>query len=446
VTDLVSYEGTLAATGCFITAGGPADGPGTVPARSVARWDGVAWEGLDDDSAGVLGPWLEPGVCGDEGLSAVWDVSYQRLASTGDTLLVGGSFPGAGGVLSQSIIGYADDTWIAQGTDGLGIGGAIDRVAAAGEDCDEVYATGTFTHAGGVSTSARLLHFTGDGWQPVDDDIPADAWCPGLAASADGDVAVGCMAFPADGGDAVGRIYRKVGDRLDPVDAELPPIQDLTYDTDGRLWVVGGGATGFLAQLDGETLTTIEADFDGPVTRVDVGEEDDVIVGGSFSRVGDVAASRIARWDGTSWEALGEGAPGMVAALARDATHVYVSSYDEGGGAWMLGAWDGARWTELATPEAGLTPPSYFNFDRIQPIDDALLLVGSAELDEGEGRGALVYQDGAFTPLGGAVRGMNVSDIQISPDAIWFAGSIAEVGAGPTLAPSVGVARYVVGR
>lgn len=442
VTDLAVHEGALHATGCFAGVGGPADSPDTVDARTLVRLDGESWTPLDDGSAGVLSPWFEPAVCGDEGLTAIWDVSQQRLGSAGDTLFLGGSFPGAGGVSSQSIVAYANDAWVAQGSDGLGLNGTVERLAASGTGCD-IYALGMFTHAGGVPTSASLLHFAEERWEPVADTIPADAWCPALAASDDGDVAVGCIEFPPKG-DAVGRVYRKVGAALEPVAAELGPIHALTYDRDGRLWIVGGAMTGYLARLDGDTLTVIEDDFDAPVSRVDVQGDDDVVVGGSFTSVDGVDAVRIARWDGTGWSALGEGVPGMVVALARDATNLYVSTYDEGNGAFLLGAYDGTGWTELATAAAGLTPQTYFNFNDIQPLDGALLLVGSAELDDGDARGALVYRDGAFAPLGGAVRGITVSDLLVTDDSVWFAGAIAEVGAGPTLAPSIGVARYVV--
>jgi hypothetical protein len=445
VTDLLAHDGAVDATGCFNGAGGTEDSPDTVSARSVARWDGVDWTALDDGSQGVLAPWFEPLACGDEALTAVWDVSNQRLATSGDTLFLGGSFPGAGGVLSQSVIGYTDGAWVPQGPSGLGLGGATERLAAAGGEGCDVYAMGLFTHAGGVATSADLLHFTGDAWDPIEGDIPADAWCPALAASGEGEVAVGCMEYPSGGGDSIGRVYRVAGDVLEPLEADLGPIFWLSYDADGRLWIAGGSTTGYVARLDGDTVTMVEDQFDGVVTRVDVRGDDDVLVGGSFTHVHGVEASRIASWDGATWTALGEGAPGMVTALARDATHVYASTYDEGAGVWLLGAWDGTEWAELATSGSGVTPQSYFNLNDIQPLDGAVLVAGAVEMDDGVGRGALVYQDGVFTPLGGGVAAMLVTDLQVTGDAVWVANSIAEVGTGDTLAPSVGVARPVVG-
>ena len=82
-----------------------------MPALGVARWDGERWHSLDDGTRPVLAPWYQPLACGDEGPSAIWDVTHQRLASRGDSVLVGGSFPGIDGVLSQSIIERSGDAF-----------------------------------------------------------------------------------------------------------------------------------------------------------------------------------------------------------------------------------------------------------------------------------------------------------------------------------------------
>jgi len=148
-----------------------------------------------------------------------------------------------------------------------------------------------------------------------------------------------------------------------------------------------------------------------------------------------------------AWSGLGAGVPGQVVSLAQAGGTVYASTYDEGEGAYLLGAFDGTAWRELASPAANLTPQPYFTFDRIVPIADAILLVGTAELDDGAGRGALMYRDGRFTAIAGGVRGMYVSGLALAGDALWFAGAIAEAGSPATsLTPTVGVARLVLAR
>jgi hypothetical protein len=440
VTDLALHDGSLYVSGCFLTAGGGDDTPGAVVSRSVARFDGT-WHSLDDDTQGVLAPWIEPLACGDEGPASVWDVSRQRLFSDGDRILLGGSFPGVAGVMSQSVIAHDSTGWVPQGPAGLGLGGSIDRIGAS-SSCD-VWGLGQISHVAGTPTQARVVHFTGDGWETVTDSIPHDAYCPGFAVSPAGEVAVGCMIFPPKG-DAVGRIYRVSGTQLVQVGGDVPLVQTIAYDPEGHLWVGGGGATGYLGRLDGDTLTIVEDGFDQPVTQLDPVSSTDVIAAGSFTKVGALDASRIARWDGTTWHALGDGAPGMVMAVAHDATKVYISTYDEGNGMYLLGAFDGTTWTELATPDAGITPVSYFNFNALHVLSNGWILAGgTAWLDtDTSARGAFVFKDGHFTPLGGGVHGVGISGIAATSDAIWVAGSIAEAGAPGSEVSTIGLARY----
>jgi hypothetical protein len=453
VTDLATHDGALYASGCFRTANGGDDDPAAVVSRDVIAWDGDAWRSLDDDTGGALGPWLEPLACGDEGPSAVWDVSKQRLASAGDRLFLAGSFPGIGDTLSQALVGFDGTRWTGQGPggqppNGLGIAGSVDRLGAGGASCD-VWGMGFFSHVAGTPTRASVVHWDGTAWTALADEIPSDAYCPALAVAATGEVAVGCMIFPPKG-EPIGRVYvpDANGTALVQLGEDLPPVMALGFDGDGRLWVGGGTSTGFVGTIErGQTAMTIVADtFDGGVDRIDAGTTPgatDVIVGGFFQNVGSVAAARIARYDGAAWRSLGPGLDGMATAIAHDARYVYVSTYDEGSGAYMLGRWDGAAWTELATPGSNLTPQTYFNFNAIKVVEGGLVLGGTAGLDDEGARGALVYDaaTGRFSGLGGGgVHAVGVGDIAIAGGDVWVGGSIAEAGA--SAVPSIGVARY----
>jgi hypothetical protein len=299
------------------------------------------------------------------------------------------------------------------------------------------------THVAGQPVRAHVVHFTGNAWTPIQDALPSDALCFGFAVSPMGEVALGCLEFPPEA-NAVGHLYRVSGDHLEQVGGDLPSILALAYDPAGKLWIAGGDAGGFLARLDGTTVTTVEDKFDAPVSQLDVASATDILVGGSFSSVGTVQAARIARWDGTAWHALGAGLPGTPTAIAHDATSAYASTLDEGNGTLLLGAFDGSTWKDLAGSTAGITPAPEFNFNRIQIINGAVLAVGSAQLDKSPGRGALVYRNGAFTALGGGVHAIGLSDLAVSHDAVWVAGLIAEAGAAGHTVSTVGVARYVI--
>jgi hypothetical protein len=253
------------------------------------------------------------------------------------------------------------------------------------------------------------------------------------------------MIFPPQG-DAVGRIYRAERGELVQVGGDGPPIQAIAYDPDGKLWVAGGGATGFLARLDGDTLTMIEDGFDAAVGQLDAAGGNDIIVGGSFTKVGTVEAARVARWNGSAWSPLGAGLPGFPTALAHDGAVVYASTFDEGAGQLMLGRFDGGAWTELATPAANLTPVPFFNFNALRVVGGAIVAVGAVELDDGSGRGAVVFEAGHFRSLGGGVHASGLASVAVTSDAIWVGGSIAEAGAAGALTSTIGVARYAIAK
>ncbi len=86
---------------------------------------------------------------------------------------------------------------------------------------------------------------------------------------------------------------------------------------------------------------------EGKVTAVAVADNGDVFVGGDFTEAGGMAAQHIARWDGSSWQALGDGISGDVTALAVDGTDLYVGGDFEVAGSVMtngIARWDGANW------------------------------------------------------------------------------------------------------
>lgn len=189
----------------------------------------------------------------------------------------------------------------------------------------------------------------------------------------------------------------------------------------------------------------IEEGFDGPVQHIDVASDQDVVVAGGFQMVGSLAAQRIARFDGTAWSKVGDGVLGAPTALCRDGATIYVSTYDDGTGAYLLGRFDGTSWAELATPGSGITKDSAFNFNAIRIVDGTVIAGGAAELDDGSGRAVVTYRDGAFQALRGGVNAIGVGGLAVTDDAVWVAGSITSVA--PTTSPmsSVGVARLALG-
>jgi hypothetical protein len=83
-------------------------------------------------------------------------------------------------------------------------------------------------------------------------------------------------------------------------------------------------------------------------------------------------------------------------------------------GSCLHGAFDGTSWHELAAPAAGLTPKPEFSFNAIRAIEGGMIVVGTAEFDNGTGRGALIYLDGKFAALSGGVSAIGVDDVAVT--------------------------------
>src|SRR5207244_2479119 len=70
----------------------------------------------------------------------------------------------------------------------------------------------------------------------------------------------------------------------------------------------------------------------------------DLYAGGSFTNAGGVAATNIAKWNGSTWSALGSGMNGFVSALAVSGTDLYA-----GGGCSCVAKWNGSSWVALGS-------------------------------------------------------------------------------------------------
>ncbi|MEK9138399.1 MAG: hypothetical protein AAB393_14840, partial [Bacteroidota bacterium] len=78
----------------------------------------------------------------------------------------------------------------------------------------------------------------------------------------------------------------------------------------------------------------------------------DIYVGGSFTTVEKIVANRIAKWNGTSWSALGDGLNNTVYTLAVSGSDIYVGgSFTTAGGttANRIAKWNGTSWSALGS-------------------------------------------------------------------------------------------------
>ena len=112
---------------------------------------------------------------------------------------------------------------------------------------------------------------------------------------------------------------------VDDRDAAYPVRIDPTFcDSD---WISMGGTPG----------------TDGAVLAIAPDTAGNLYVGGTFTTAGGVPAANVAKWDGSSWSAMGDGVFGTVRALAVSGSLVYAGG-DIGGG---VGCWNGYSWSPL---------------------------------------------------------------------------------------------------
>ena len=137
---------------------------------------------------------------------------------------------------------------------------------------------------------------------------------------------------------------------------------------------------------------------DGPIQAL-LPHGDGLVVGGKFSRIGDMDAPGIAAWDGSSWSEL----PGYDGQAVLD-----LAPYPGGFvalGYWGVRQWDGRAWHELGFPsEAGGAT--------VMAVLGNTIAVGYWDYPHSDGRRARValYDARGWTPLGGdfdqAVNGL----------------------------------------
>jgi len=205
----------------------------------------------------------------------------------------------------------------------------------------------------------------------------------------------------------------------------------------GLFTFAGGVPANQIAKWDGKQWSALGTGLGGVAPNVgaltvfDDGTGPALYVGGDFTLAGDVPASRIAKWDGNQWSALGSG----MNAGAVDALTVF----DDGtgpalyaGGLFMfaggvlangIARWDGAQWSALGSGMGG----------GARPYVAALTVFD-------DGMGTALHAGGLFTLAGGVPAsriakwdGTQWSALGGGVNNVVFAPTVFDDGTGPAL-------------
>ena len=395
----VSGNGELYAGGTFSQAGG-------IVANNIARWNGTAWSALGAGAANgvnggvaalaiagtggvyVGGSFTQAGSIGANNIAQWNGTSWNSLgtgiangANSGVSALIvarsgevyaGGGFTQAGGIAANGIAKWNGTAWSSLGIGTAnGVNNGVGAVALSG--AGDVYVGGNFTRAGGMVAS-NVAKWNGTSWSALGaaPGYGLSGYVNALAVSVSGELYVGGYFLGNNTGGHVmkwnGTVWNVLGTGL--VTYSNSAAYALAASGNGELYVGGtftqtaGIAASRVTKWNGTTWSSLGTGIgngaNSYVEAVAVSGRGDVYVGGSFTQVGGIIANQVAKWNGTTWSALGagtglgNGVNGTIYTLAvSGSSEVYVGGdFTQAGGiaAYRVAKWDGTTWSGLGTP------------------------------------------------------------------------------------------------
>jgi trimeric autotransporter adhesin len=258
-------------------AGGPFLFDGSGEGGNVARWDGSEWSPL---GAGMNG-------------------AVNALAFSGNDLYAAGSFTSAGGMAANNIAQWDGRAWSALGA---GVDSSVSALAVSGDD---LYAVVSSRYL----VAPYIAKWDGHEWSRLELDWVNALW--------------------------------------DAVSVEALAVSGSDLYVAGQFTSIGGVAANHIAKWDGSTWSPLDSGVSNdewpPSTRVSAlaVSGTDLYAVGDFSAAGGVTAHGMAKWDGSTWSALGSGVEvwNGFTALAVLGTDVIV------GGGYDIAKWDGREWS-----------------------------------------------------------------------------------------------------
>jgi hypothetical protein len=339
VSALATFGSDVFAAGELTTAGGGA-------ANYVAKWNGSAWAALGSGLNGYV----------------------SALAVSGNDLYVGGNFTTTSGVGTNRIARWNGSGWFALGS---GMNNEVWALAASGSN---VYAGGRFTTAGS-SNAFYVARWNGTNWSALGSGM--NSFVHALALSGNDLYAAG--RFTTAGGSNVNRIAKWNGSNWSALGSGVAGVSDSfsyayalavsgsdVYVGGEFLWAtnIGGAAVTVnrIARWDGSNWSALGQGMDNIVWALAVSGSN-VYAGGEFTKATNagpvaVTVNRIARWDGSSWSALGSEVNSRVNALVASGNDLYAGGdfffLTTGGSvASYIAKWDGNSWTNLGSGVGG---------------------------------------------------------------------------------------------
>lgn len=352
VRTLSMVAGKLFAGGSF----GHLDNRINYALQNVAIWDGTNWSALGS-GFGLPNETFCNGSGGFEPIHAL-DVSGNKITVGGGFEWIPNSGPSVGRVLQ-----WDGASWT---TLGSGVDGVIFAITSLGTD---LFVGGNFSIAGG-SHAAGIARWDGTNWFPLGSGLSNSNGAASVSAItvSGSDLYVGGV-FTSAGGVLANGIAKWDGTHWSALGPGIEGSAVNAIAVSGRKVYVGGGhftlADGLsvygLAQWDGISWQRVGIGIQNGFVNALAVSGSDLWVGGSFIEAGGIVATNIAKWNGSSFSAVGQGIfrtnyysvyPGYVSCLVPTGSGLYVGGeFTSAGGVPVNGIakWDGTNWFSIGS-------------------------------------------------------------------------------------------------
>jgi len=205
----------------------------------------------------------------------------------------------------------------------------------------------------------------------------------------------------------------------------------------GSFRVAGDQACNFIAAWDGKAWHPFGSGTTGAVTEVIV-YHGELIACGQFTKAGGLTVNRIARWDGSTWSPLDSGLAitgsevGPSAMVVFNDELVVCGSFSTAGGIAAKGVakWNGSAWQSMCsglTSAAGsFTGPGVY---ALAIFNGQLFGGGSFSVIDGANANSIARWTGTtWVPLGSGVAGGAVYGLEVFQDSLVACGSFTSAG------------------
>jgi len=205
----------------------------------------------------------------------------------------------------------------------------------------------------------------------------------------------------------------------------------------GYFTTAGGNAANYIAKWNGSSWSALGSGVDFIVYALAMSGSN-VYAGGDFASAGGNAANYIAKWNGSSWSSLGSGVNGIVYALLVSGTNLYAGGdFTMAGGneANYIARWDGSSWSPVGS---GMGGGRFGDVEALAMLGSDLYAGGSFDTAGGVSATNIAKWNGSsWSALGSGICGPDddedyfggwVSALAVSDGALYAGGHFSTAG------------------